>query len=202
MAFIKVLLQKNQYGIDNEISQLQSKKEYFQNYVNKVIELGLQVQESDLEALFDNPKTYITAKITAGENLQVGSLTLNKEKLFDLIEKPAGTNELIESIEKDKQQQQVREQNVWFANRFHIENNVVTIKPEIADQIENRYSLFIENENQQTAYNKLTQIVQLINELNELETKEKISKNTELSDLMIWKNNIHEIAPIAVKRFK
>lgn len=95
MVFEKVLLSKNQGAIDSEIFQLQPKKVYFQSFVDRLQTIGVIAADNDLETLFKNPKAYITDKLTAGEEMKVGGLTLNKEKLFDLIDKPAGTNEII-----------------------------------------------------------------------------------------------------------
>ncbi|OAE92120.1 hypothetical protein [Flavobacterium psychrophilum] len=204
MEFTKVLLAKSQQLIDNEINQLSTQKAYFQNYLDKVILLNITVQENDLIQLFENPKAYITEKLTQGENLQVGGLSLNKEKLFDLIEKPVGTNELIESIIKDTQNQSIREGNIWLANRFIIDNNEVVINPEIINQITARHSLFIKTENQQNGYNKVIQLVDLINEINEIATH-KIGIGTDLGELLTTINpndySSYKISHQAVKRF-
>ena len=201
MEFKKVLLRKNQGSIDSEIHQLNPQKNYFQNYINQVIALGFEVKENDLEPLFENPKAYITEKITAGENLQVGNLTLNKEKLFDLIEKPIGTNELIKSIESDKEKQTIREGTIWKLNQFSInENNKVIIKPSVLDWIENNNSIFIESENQQTGYDKVVLLANLLTEINAI-SKTKLGGSTELSELLIHENGVFEPRTDFVKRF-
>lgn len=204
MEFTKVLLAKSQHLIDNEINQLSTQKAYFQSYLDKIILLDITVMENDLIPLFENPKAYITEKLTQGENVQVGGLSLNKEKLFDLIEKPVGTNELIESIIKDTQNQSIRESNIWLANRFIIDNNEVVINPEILNQITARYSLFIETENQQNGYNKIIQLVDLINEINEIATH-KIGIGTDLGEILTTINpndySSYKISHEAVKRF-
>jgi hypothetical protein len=188
MSFKKILIDKNDGAINSELHQLQTKKEYFQNYVNKVIALEISLEENDLSLMFENPKAYVTEKLTAGENMQVGNLKLNKEKLFDLIEKPAGTNELIESIEKDLQNTGVREFNIWHVGCFKIIENLVVVTPEHLDHINTRFSLFIENENQKQAFEKLQGITKLINEINQLDGK-KVSLDTELDDLIKKSDN-------------
>lgn len=183
MNFEKILIEKNEGAINGEVHQLQAKKEYFQNYVKKVIALGISVEENDLKPLFDNPKAFITDKLTAGESMNVGGLQLNKEKIFDLIEKPAGTNELIQDITKDLQDKSTREFHIWHVECFKIIENLVVVKPEHLEHINTRFSLFIENENQKQAYEKLQGITKLINEINQLDGK-KISMDTELDDLI------------------
>lgn len=183
MNFEKILIEKNEGAINGEVNQLQAKKAYFQNYVNKVIALGISVEENDLKPLFDNPKAFITDKLTAGESMNVGGLQLNKEKLFDLIEKPAGTNELIQEITKDLLDKSTREFHIWNVECFKIIENLVVVTPEHLDHINTRFSLFIESENQKQAYEKLQAITKLINEINQLGGK-KISLDTELEDLI------------------
>lgn len=210
MKFTKVLLHKRQNLIDSEISRLELPKKYFKEYLKKVDLLGIELLENDLIPLFENPKSFITDKLTQNETLKVGNLTLNKEKLFDLIEKPTGTNELINSIIIDKQSESINTQCIWLAERFLINNKEVVINPATTEEIINRHSLFIESENQQIGYNKLLQLAQLINEINEISNK-KITLNTELLELINFndpdpndKNSYrksYKVQVDAVKRF-
>lgn len=201
MSFEKILIEKNEGAIAGELNQLQAKKEYFQNYVNKVLELGLTVEENDLNLMFENPKGYITDKLTAGENMQVGNLMLNKEKLFDLIEKPAGINTLIQSIEKDLMDRNIREYNIWNVKVFSVIENEVVITPAHLEAIDNRFSLFIENENQQQAYEKLQGIATLVNELNQLQGL-SFKLSHEMSDLLKVSNGNFVARPELIKQFK
>lgn len=206
MEFEKVLLSKNQGAIDSEIFQLQPKKIYFQSFVDRLQTIGVIAADNDLETLFANPKTYVTDKLTAGEEMKVGGLTLNKEKLFDLIDKPSGTNEIIKDIEKDQAEQSIRETTHWWANRFIVTAGVVTVTDETLLNSENRHSLFITSENQLQAFNKLTEFTGLINQLNDLQLNNggKIVGDSDLSKYIIYSQVLgtHSINPQAVKRFK
>jgi hypothetical protein len=206
MPFVKVLLSKNQGAINSEIKQLEPKKNYFQNYVNRLNAVGIAVTSRDLDALFDNPKAYVTDKLTAGEEMKVGGLTLNKEKLFELIEKPVGTNEIIADIVKDQQDASIREFNHWSVKSFEVINGTVTTTAATIEHINNRLSLFIDSENQQSAFNKLTELVKQINDLNGLELYNfgKLSRDSDLSDYIVFneQTKTHGINSQAVKRFK
>jgi hypothetical protein len=203
MPFVKVLLSKNQGAINSEIQQHEPKKDYFQNYVNRLIAVGITATNTDLQLLFENPKAYVTDKLTAGEEMKVGGLTLNKEKLFELIEKPVGTNEIIADIVKDQQDKSKREFNHWSVKSFEIINGIVIVTAETIEHINNRLSLFIDSENQQTAFTKLEQLAQLLNEINQLENNNgRIGGTTELSELMRFNNATFTLNPQAVKRFK
>jgi hypothetical protein len=203
MPFVKVLLSKNQGAINSEIQQHEPKKDYFQNYVNRLIAVGITATNTDLQLLFENPKAYVTDKLTAGEEMKVGGLTLNKEKLFELIEKPVGTNEIIADIVKDQQDKSKREFNHWSVKSFEIINGIVIVTAETIEHINNRLSLFIDSENQQTAFTKLEQLAQLLNEINQLENNNgRIGGTTELSELMQFNNATFTLNTQAVKRFK
>jgi hypothetical protein len=201
MNFEKKLIEKNEGAIAGELHQLEAKKQYFQNYVNKVIALGIIVNENDLIIMFENPKEYIVDKLTAGENMQVGGLKLNKEKLFDLIEKPAGTNEIIQSIEKDLMDRGIREHNIWSVKNFNVNANKVVVNPEYLENVNTRFSLFIENENQNKAYEKLQTIALLVNEINQLDGL-TFKLSDELSDLFKISNGAFVTKPELIKQFK
>ena len=203
MEFQKILISRNQTAIDNEINKLQRQKVYFQSYVDKLVFIGIEVQENDLIALFEDTKGYITDKLTHGESLQVGGLTLNKEKVFDLIEKPVGTNEIIESILKDQQDKGIREGNIWFKNRFIITNNKVVISEATLEQITEGCSTYVTSQNQKTGFEKMQQIATLLNEVNQLNGI-KINIDTELEELLRFNNNtdkLYEVNPTVLKRF-
>ncbi len=206
MAFEKVLLRKNQGAIDSEIFQLQPKKVYFQSFVDRLQAIGVNPAGNDLETLVKSPKAYVTDKLTAGEEMKVGGLKLNKEKLFDLIDKPAGTNEIIRDIEKDQANKDIREYNHWLANRFTVTAGVVEITGATLENIDNRNSLFITSENQQQAFNKLTEFVELVNQLNELQLNSsgKITGSSEMENYIRYDQTTgaHTINLDALARFK
>lgn len=201
MSFERILIEKNEGAINGEIQQLQAKIDYFQSYVDKVLALGISLEENDLSLMFENPKAYITEKLTAGENMQVGNLKLNKEKLFDLIEKPVGTNTIIQSITKDLQDKAIREYNIWQVGCFKIIENMVVVTPEHLEHVNTRFSLFVESENQNQAFLKLQEITKLVNEINQLEGH-KLNLDTDLRDLMKGDNYDYQINAGLVKRFK
>ncbi|QZL00103.1 hypothetical protein K5L04_10400 [Flavobacterium psychrophilum] len=201
MEFKKILISKNEGAISGELAQMKSHIDYFQGYINQVLALGLTVEKNDLQLLFENPKVYLTGKITHGESMQVGGLKLNKEKLFELLEKPQGTNEFIEKISKDLQNQSIVQYHIFKVELFEINAERVVLKQIQLDHINKRFSLFIENETQQKAFNKLEQIAKLVNEINELDGT-KINLDMELSDLLIKGENNFKAQTKFIQNFK
>ena len=202
MNFKKILIEKNEGAINGEINQLKNAQNYFQGYLNKLISLRIkEIKSNDLVELFENPKTFITDKLTKGENLQVAGMNLNKEKVFELLEKPEGTNSLISEIEADNSDKSKREHFIWNIRNYKIENNEVIVTPEAIEFIADRHSVFIENEAQQLAYDKLKKIEKLINEINELQDR-KMSIDLEISDFMKKDNNLFKLDSNFIKSFK
>ncbi|MGE5944974.1 MAG: hypothetical protein ACM31G_11610 [Flavobacteriales bacterium] len=201
MAFKKILVQRNDNAIQGEIAQLSTTKSYFQDYVNRIIALGIIVKENDLPLLFDNPKVYITNKLTQGENLSIGSLKLDSEKLFDLLDKPQGTLKIIEDVLRDIQDRSKRETHIWKVRNFNVQDNNVIINNDYFDQITNKHSLFIENDNQKQGFEKLKKIALLINEINELNCA-RINSDAEITDLVKFNGSICEANPNVINRFK
>lgn len=206
MAFEKVLLSKNQGAIESEIFKLHFPKNQFQSIVDRLQTVGIIASGNDIEALINNPKAYVTDKITAGEEMKVGGLTLNKEKLFDLIEKPIGTTEIIKDIERGNNEETTREGLYWLAGKFTVLEGIVTITPKELERINTSHSLFITSENQSQAFAKLNELKDVINQLNGLEVNNgsKISGGSNLSDYVVFDSStgMHNVKPNAVKRFK
>lgn len=201
MVFEKQLIKKFDGQINGQLQQLNTTKEYLQKFVDKTTAIGIKVDENDLQPLFANPKNYITEKLLTGENVEIGGLKLSKEKLFDLIEKPAGTNDLIERILEAERNQQNREYHIAKIGCFSVVENVVTVNAAHLEHITNSNSLFIENENQKQGFEKVCEIVKLINEINSLEGQ-RIDLHTDFEELMQRAENGFEVKAMAVKRFR
>jgi hypothetical protein len=188
--FEKVLLHKNEHQITNELGFYSPKQKYFQEYLDKYALLGLKPLEAkDLNQLFENPKGFLTQQITHGESLNIGGLKMNPEKLFEIIEKPTGTDELINQIIKDKANQVVASQNHWFTDSFVIgENNNVEVCQKVHKFIQEKCSLYVENEKQAEAIELLGQISEKMSRINELKTSGNISRDDLFETLLTFKD--------------
>lgn len=168
MKFEKKLIYRNDPAINGEINQLETQKKYFQKLVDVLTENSIEVQKDTLQKLIENPKDFIVLALTKGENLQVGNLKLNNNKLFDLMEVPQAIKSLIEQIEKDSTDSRIREFTHWKVSYFSIVDNCVEISKEHKENIETRHSIFIQNENQLEAFNILENVAKELNKLPKL----------------------------------
>lgn len=165
MEFTKKLIYKNESAIASEVNQLKTQKEYFQKIVDKFFENKINVSSDGLQKLIGNPKAYIIETLTKGETLKVGNLSLNNDKLFDLLEIPNDVKLLISDIEKVSSNQRESEFYHLKVSFFCLNNGKVEITKEHLEGIERQHSIFIENERQQSIFEILEKVSGQLNEL-------------------------------------
>ena len=153
--------------INNYIQPQENRIEYLQELVNLYLALEIPepLEKNDLENLINNPKDFITRKLIKEENLSVNGLKLNLEKAFDIIEKPYGTDFLINKIIEDKKDKEllINQRNVL--NFEIVDNNTVLVKQSYIDKITEQYTVYLETENQKKAFDLVTEIAKKYNEL-------------------------------------
>lgn len=164
----KILIAKNDNNIQRDLQDLKMKISYFQNFVNQYKNLGLkELDKTDLVPLFNNPKSFITNQITKGESLKVGGLNLSSEKLFDLIEKPIGTDELIELILKDTPNYEMHRDYIAYINDFEIINDSskVEVSKETIERITFNNSIFADTPKKLEVWEQMQKTSKALNDL-------------------------------------
>lgn len=168
--FKKVPIYVDTDKISSLIQPQENRIEYFQELVSmyQALNTGEPLQKNDLTALINNPKEFIAKRLIKEETLSIGGLKLNFEKMFDIIEKPAGTEELISKIINDMNVRDLmmNQRNVAY---FEIENeNTVVVNAEYLAQITEQCTVYIKTENESKAYEVLNILAENINILNDL----------------------------------
>lgn len=168
--FKKIAIYVNEHQIGSSITPQENRFEYFQQLIDMYNNLntGVVLKKNDLKALLNNPKEFIATRLIKDQEVSFGGLKLSLEKVFDIIEKPAGTDELIDKIINDNQVKELmmNQRNVEY---FEIENgDTVVINSEYLEKVTEQSTVYISNEKQQKAYESLQSIVQNLNELNTL----------------------------------
>lgn len=200
MEFKRVLIFKDDAQIDREIRQLETHKKYFKIVIDNVQSLGIEVQGNEIVELFENPKAFTTDKLTKGQKMQIGELKLNKEKLFDLLEKPEGLQEVIQQITNSKKTESPEHWHLTYLNCFNVENGNIVTNPNYLSELEISYSIYAENENQLQGFEKLTQIAKLVNEVNVL-SNGRLSIDEQLGEILERSENEFKAIPNNVKWF-
>lgn len=199
MEAIKIATNEN--VIESILAGENRKKQYFQKVVNRFTNLGIIPNENDLQIIFENPKAYIVDMLTKGEKLTLQGVNIEKEKIFDLIEKPNGTEEVIKELLEDINNERFQYDTISQAYNYIIVKNVVMYSDEFLKRIERENSVYIENKNQQKGFELLSKIVNLINEVNGLDVNSKLFPYTELSNIIDVKDNKCVLKAKSIKMF-
>lgn len=167
---IPVFVKQNE--IDRVVQQWDERKDYFQSIVNryKTLNIGAPMLENDLGHLMNTPKEFIVNKITQGTEFNLGGLKLDGEKAFDLLEKPSGCIDFVNTIENAKKHDSSIK---WFyrhAYFFVIVDGLVEIKPEEFEKIKTQNTVFLRSQKEKDIYELLSNLCESINALNELQT--------------------------------
>jgi len=174
--FKKTAIYVNKQGIESFISPQENRLGYFQQLIDMYNNLntGVTLEKYDLKELIERPKEFISKRLIKDQEVVFGGLKLSLEKVFDIVEKPTGTDELINKIINDNQVKELmmNQRNVSY---FEIENgNTVIINTEYLKKVEEQNTVYITTEKQAQVYEALQSIADNMNKLNELKYKGQI----------------------------
>lgn len=171
--FKKIAIYVNEQQISNLIAPQENRFDYFQQLIDMYNNLntGVVLESNDLKALLNNPKEFVATRLIKDQEVSFGGLKLSLEKVFDIIEKPSGTDELIDKIINDNKVRELmmNQRNVEY---FEIENgDTVVINSEYLEKVTEQSTVYISTEKQAQAYKALQSIAENINELNGLKSR-------------------------------
>ncbi|SMP08959.1 hypothetical protein [Chryseobacterium profundimaris] len=163
----KILAYKNQQQINNILQYLNWTVDNAQIYIDKYKSFAAlpALETIDIILFFNNPRSFIVQKLTNGEVLKVGNLTLSSEKVYDMMDRPAGLDEFITEIEHLKSDKSWREIYFGYLNRLDIVNGKAVPKQSYIDEQTELNSYYIESENQNSALNLMNEIAPKLNSL-------------------------------------
>ena len=153
--------------------------EYFQNIIDEYNKLEIvDLQKNDLIQLIENPKKFIAESIVKDENLSFGNLKLKFESLYEIIEKPTGTEELINKINNDKNDRNT----VMFYHAsttfLEVENGKkVVISENTKNQITENSTVYLKSKVESEIYDSLQEVAKIYKKLQKYQFKEKHLKD-------------------------
>lgn len=157
----------NRSKIKSELNDLETKAEYIQTIVDDFNSLGLgKLEDGELIDLFHKTKIFLSKKITGNNDLKIGNITAKPEKLYDVIEKPIGTEKLVALIEKHNSDR--FKVTHYRLDRYIVEDGIVLICPKRKKQIEDFNTVKISNHKQNDIYEACLAITKGMNELKSL----------------------------------
>lgn len=165
-----ILIYKNESAIKNEKAQMQLTQKFWQNIVDKYNDIGLgedkNLTGNDLVLFVANPKSFIVDKVTQGENLTIGSMAINKNKAFEILELPAQLYQIINEVENIKLGHHTS--NFLIRNQttnFIVNNGIVEFTENYIQYIEKMHSIFIVTSEQKKAWELMQEIATKMNDL-------------------------------------
>ncbi|MXS70266.1 hypothetical protein GSF70_03470 [Flavobacteriaceae bacterium W22] len=183
----KILAYKNDQAIEQMTTNLKWTADNAQIFIDKYKNIPLlpELVTADLVNLFFNPRTFFVEKLLEGEVFTIGKLSLNSEKVYDMMDRPAGLDKLVSELEalssnansNSKSWREIYLGRIKYMD--FLDGNIVPRQSYVDEQIE-LYSFYIETDNQHAALTLLNEITPKLNALFAL----KISnENTPLEDL-------------------
>lgn len=162
--YTKKIAQFKQNQFDAIINQMNYKTNEIQQVVNRYAKFGLEpLNGKELQELFTQPKTLLVSKITSNENVNVNGFEVNKEKLFDLLDKPKGIEEFVNELEKLSKDWV--KMNFYDVRKYTVTENVVSIDETVLNGIKEANTVYIENENQEKAFDTAKVLIEALNGL-------------------------------------
>lgn len=152
---VKIYFDEEKYN--NDIQKLEDEKIKYQNTINRIINLGLDIDftPADFQKLYQYPRPFFVEKIVK-EPLSIGGIEIDKNKAFDLLQLPEELPKIINEIKHSTRPD---------FNIFYLENNKIKIKDEYKEKAKENRTLYAETERQKQVFDALTKIVEGYNEL-------------------------------------
>lgn len=160
----KQLISFDKSNYEQKLRELNEKGKFLQGFVNDFHKLGVgDLEGNDLSLLFTDTVNLFTSKLTNGEELTIGGLPTNVEKVFEIIQKPKGTDELLKQIISFYENRYNREH--YVISNYTIISKKVCITQITEAKLKDQFSVYIENENQKEVLEILTDLATSLNRL-------------------------------------
>lgn len=174
----KLLIHFDEPGYKSEISTLENLGSQFENIIDEFNAVGIGSLQPDAEEcllLFTDPEKLMFNKLMAGKPNKLDGLTVNKEKLFDLIDKPDGYFPFIEKIKKfNTALGQLGQSNFTKVYKYKTVKEIlgffdfsdldaIALKPETFGMVKQLFEVYAETEKSKERLLAATEFCQFLN---------------------------------------
>ncbi|MDM1396554.1 hypothetical protein HX049_05140 [Myroides odoratimimus] len=152
----------NQNYIDSAVEKLEAGASYFQEFVDDFNQMDIGTMEgNDLQALFNNPKEFVSKKLTGDQPIEISGRKIQIDKYYELLEKPQAMDDFIERVlEHSTRNNPNREYNT---EKYLIKENVVVIIDKEIERITEFNTLYFNTDEEKRLYLSLEMICEGIN---------------------------------------
>lgn len=186
----KQLLYTDQSKINQSKTKITSAinafKPFFEEY--KQLNIG-DLKTEDLKTFFIKPKEFFMMLLTKGENLKVGDLMLDPEKLYELLQKPEGVEDLVNNIEKTIRLDEFRLNHIGYIDHIIVSEGQMLINPEYIRELTDKYTFYTETSDQLKAFELVKRIAEDFSELKNLLKEPEYAYYDDFRTFMIKESN-------------
>lgn len=172
----KLLMSFDKAGYESEISGLENLGNQFENIISQFNSIGIgSLSPGEHNLLFINPENLMFNKVMEGKTNDINGLKVNKEKLFELLEKPEGYYPFIDKIKKiiaslvalseSKYSKAFKGKSIpGILGLFSFDNyNEISIKSETLDQVKVLYEIYAETSESIVSFLAATELCKFLN---------------------------------------
>lgn len=156
--FQKIVIYFDERGYNEELQGLENNKEHFQQIIDRVLNLGLNIAitPDDFKKLFLNPRLFFV-NVLIKDPVNIGGIEIDKNKAFDLLQIPQEITDVIKVLQNEEKKPDF--------SIYSIENNRIIIKESFKIWLRENRSIYAKTERQKQTFDILTTMVKAFDEL-------------------------------------
>ena len=165
MSFAKVLLAENATAYDNAVGQLTDKMELIRQALDAYAALGVATEPTtaDLPDLWFNPKVFLERMLTGGQPMTLGNgggpLNVAPGQVYDLLQKPAGAETFLLTMERLRQTRRGDWLGAIPADAYELVGGVLRIKQAELDKVLENSRTYATSQAQKEEWDRLQAVV-------------------------------------------
>lgn len=200
----KILLRVDKESLDNDTQKVNDAIREFSPFYERYKKLNVgDLKNEDLKTFLLSPKKYFLDLFTKGENLKIGELELSSEKVYELLNKPDGVDDLVNDLELKIKEPFIITYCISQVENIEIQEGKMTVKKEYLENLIEKYSSYADTENQLKALEILKRISEDFQTLIEMQIKPFYGSENSWFEHLLKKteNNKISIKPHCIKNF-
>lgn len=180
---VKIQMPFNSGLFNKVISSLESFRNDLQTITdlyNKISSIDELLTIDKLEALLQNPDTYIAEQFTKGKPLKVLGFTVNPAKIFNFIDKPEQLDYIVREVKilNDRAKGNFAKTEL---HKFNLEGETISIKNEVREQVKKDCTPLIDS----PRIKQIDRAEKIANEINALCNELNIHKEGRINALKL-----------------
>ena len=136
----KILLRVDKESIDKDTQKVNDTIREFSPFYERYKKLNVgDLKNNDLKTFLLSPKKYFLDLFTKGENLKIGELELSSEKVYELLNKPDGVDDLVNDLELKIKEPFMITYYISQVENIEIQEEKMTVKKEYLENLTEKY---------------------------------------------------------------